>query len=492
MTFAPVPKRSVVQNVRHGLRLAHYRTVPRTAEQRLRRRPLTQLRWQVVLCVVIAAVSLLWSPRLEYDPWSWLVWARESVHANLQTAGGPAWKPLPVLIDSLFMLSGGAAPVLWALMVRTAGLLVLVGAGRIAALLGRPRMLAATVAVLGTALSAQLLFGLVPLGYSEPLLAALLLFAAEAWLRDRPALSFGLLVAAALVRPEAWPLTLVAAGWLIIRRRSAAPWALISLGGIGLAWYLPDALSAGTGLRSLHRAAVPTEGGALLTTHPALQEMSLAIRTPAPAILGMFALTAAALAFRAYAPPPRRALALLTGAAIGWALLCAVLVGLHRSTGETRYLIGWTASVPVVAGVGVAHAWTLWMRQPVTLRVRWAAVATLMAIAVLASVPRLGGLRTDLQATRQHNASLSQLSAAITALGGKEEVVRCGPVGAEPHAVPFLAWSLSRHMSYIRDRAVFPGTTFSVATASGAVVPPSPRTGRHVVVRAWQAWQQCG
>ena len=34
---------------------------------------------------------------LAYDAWAWLVWGREVGHLDLDTTGGPSWKPLPVL-----------------------------------------------------------------------------------------------------------------------------------------------------------------------------------------------------------------------------------------------------------------------------------------------------------------------------------------------------------------------------------------------------------
>ena len=30
------------------------------------------------------------------------MWGREIVHVNLQTTGGPTWKPLPVIFTTLF------------------------------------------------------------------------------------------------------------------------------------------------------------------------------------------------------------------------------------------------------------------------------------------------------------------------------------------------------------------------------------------------------
>ena len=47
--------------------------------------------------LLIGALSLLIPSTPSYDPWAWIVWGREIVHLNLQTTGGPTWKPLPVI-----------------------------------------------------------------------------------------------------------------------------------------------------------------------------------------------------------------------------------------------------------------------------------------------------------------------------------------------------------------------------------------------------------
>src|SRR5437660_1603370 len=67
----------------------------------------------ITLAVVIGALSLLIPSTPSYDPWSWLVWGREIVHFDLQTTGGPSWKPLPMVFVTVFSLFGRAAPDLW-------------------------------------------------------------------------------------------------------------------------------------------------------------------------------------------------------------------------------------------------------------------------------------------------------------------------------------------------------------------------------------------
>ena len=64
--------------------------------------------------------------------WAWLVWGREVGHLDLDTVGGPSWKPLPVARHQRCVaLGGGAAPTVWLLVARTAGLLALVGVYRL-------------------------------------------------------------------------------------------------------------------------------------------------------------------------------------------------------------------------------------------------------------------------------------------------------------------------------------------------------------------------
>ncbi len=75
--------------------------------------------------LVIAALSLLIPSTPSYDPWAWIVWGREIVHVNLQTTGGPTWKPLPVIFTTLFAPFGKAEPDLWLVVARAGALMAL-------------------------------------------------------------------------------------------------------------------------------------------------------------------------------------------------------------------------------------------------------------------------------------------------------------------------------------------------------------------------------
>lgn len=463
--------------------------------QRRGARRLSRLEWQVLACVAVAAASMVVRAELEYDPWTWLVWARETTHMNLVTSTGPAWKPLPYLVDLVLMPLGGAAPWAWELVVRAAGFLALLAAGRVAGLLGRPRPLAAGAAVLGVALSAQLMFGLVPRGYSEPILGAALLFAAETALRRRVAMTFGLLLVASLVRPEAWPLLLIAGAYAVYRRGLTWPPVVACVTGVGLLWVLPDYLGSGEWTRSAARAAIPSQGGPLLTAHPALAVLNEAIHTPALPWLIAFVATLVMLARKRWSPLCREALVLLSAATIGWALLAAALVGLHRSSGEMRYLIGWTVGVPVIAAVGVTHLWSALTRRVSEGKTDWRrARAALVALAVLciAAVSlRLEGLRRDLDNTRNYTTVQRDLKTATSTVAVPPLAAPCGAVATEPYSVPALAWLLNRGLQDVGTTTPSRGVVFAEEKSAGQFLPSPPPEDPMAVVHRWYVWRTC-
>jgi len=58
------------------------------------------------ICLVLAAVTAVIPAAPSHDPWSWIVWGREVMAGDLQTAGGVSWKPLPVLFTAPFSVFG--------------------------------------------------------------------------------------------------------------------------------------------------------------------------------------------------------------------------------------------------------------------------------------------------------------------------------------------------------------------------------------------------
>src|SRR5690242_2057200 len=85
-------------------------------------------------CAAVAALTLLAAHQPTYDPWAWLLWGREIAHGQLNTVGGPSWKPLPIFFTVPFSAAGdSAAPALWVAVARAGFLLGLVAAYALAA-----------------------------------------------------------------------------------------------------------------------------------------------------------------------------------------------------------------------------------------------------------------------------------------------------------------------------------------------------------------------
>jgi hypothetical protein len=196
-------------------------------------------------CLLLSALSLVPPWALAFDPWAWAVWGRDVARLALDTSGGPSWKPLPVVATTVFSLAGSAAPALWLVVARAGGLLALAGA---AALAGRlAGGLAAVAATLALALSDWWLFN-TALGNSEGLLAAAVLWAVYAHLAGRHRVALALAVAAALLRPEAWPFLGLYAVWLWRTRREPVWFLALALLPVPLLWFGPDVLGAGGAL----------------------------------------------------------------------------------------------------------------------------------------------------------------------------------------------------------------------------------------------------
>ncbi|MGB2712513.1 MAG: hypothetical protein WBC33_13500, partial [Conexibacter sp.] len=57
----------------------------------------------IAACLALAALTLLAPSSPSYDPFAWLVWGRELDGGEpFGLAGGPSWKPLPVLLAAPF------------------------------------------------------------------------------------------------------------------------------------------------------------------------------------------------------------------------------------------------------------------------------------------------------------------------------------------------------------------------------------------------------
>jgi hypothetical protein len=317
----------------------------------------------VATALVLAAASLLFHFFPVYDPWAWLVWGRELLQGNFETAAGPSWKPLPVLICAPLSLFGDAAPNAWLLIARSGWICAPLLAGLLAARLsgeqtGRWRWVAAVIAAGSVALTGDSFTP--PLrqftgGLSEPLLVALILGAVWAALDERPGWVLSLGTAAALLRPEVWPFLAL---WAYFASkdhpRLRAP-AVAAAVLIPIAWFVPDIIGAGTPLQGGETARA---GG--IEFLDGLAVLGRAIAAPLAACwIGLALLWRGDFVNQWFAKSPSavadRPLAILLIGAGAWILLVA-LMAIAGFAGLPRFLAPATAIVAILGSIGIARA----------------------------------------------------------------------------------------------------------------------------------------
>jgi hypothetical protein len=329
-----------------------------------------------VAALVLAAVSLVLPYHPVYDPWAWLIWGRELMQGGLETAAGPSWKPLPVLICAPLSLLGDAAPAGWLLVARAGWLCAPLLAGLLTARLageetGRWRWGGAALAAGSVALTADSFTP--PLrqftgGLSEPLLVALVLGAVWAALDDRRGVVLALGTAAALLRPEAWPFLALWAFYATRERPRLRAAAIGAAVFVPLAWFVPDVVGAGNPLEGGETARA---GG--LEPLDGLTVLGRALAAPLAACwIGVLLLIrqGGLVNHRSTKTPqagPDRTLMVLLGGAGAWILLVAAMA-IAGFAGLPRFLAPATAVIAVLGGVGLARAAALAWSTPKTER----------------------------------------------------------------------------------------------------------------------------
>jgi hypothetical protein len=364
------------------------------------------LRWALAGTLALAAASLALPFFPVYDPWAWLVWGRGLLDGGFETAAGPSWKPLPVLIDAPLSLLGDAAPKAWLLIARTGWLCAPLLAGLLAARLsgeqsGQWRWVAAAVAAGSVALTGDDFTP--PLrqftgGLSEPLLVALVLGAIWAALDERPGVALGLGTAAALLRPECWPFLVL---WgLRVKERPGLRSATIAVAVlVPLAWFVPDLVGAGNPLEGGETARA---GG--IEPLDGLEVLWRALAAPLAA-----AWAGVALLLWREREDLNRPLALLLAGAGAWILLVA-LMAVGGFAGLPRFLAPATAVVAVVGAVGIARAGAAAeLFHPIRGKSSAAVLAATLVLAVAGFGWRAAQLPGDLEVVERQRTSLDHL-----------------------------------------------------------------------------------
>jgi hypothetical protein len=403
----------------------------------------------IAACIGLGALSLLLPSEPSYDPWAWFVWGREIAHFELDTAGGPSWKPLPVLLLAVAAPLGDDVPVaLWIALARAGALLGLVLAYRLAArFAGGPpalRAVAGTTAAVALALTPDW-FQFTAHASEAPIAVALMLWAVERHLDGRGGQAMALLAVVALMRPELFPFLALYAIWLWRAERGLRGVVAALMVAIPLAWLVPEWIGSGD----------PLDGGSQARSEP-YWSLSHAERPWLRALerlhnhagLALEVLALAALA-AALVRRQRAVLVLAAAAAVAGALFVAMTqVGF---SGNPRYALPALAVLCVLAGTGVARTaeagGELASRSPrLVAASRLSGIALALTLVALLAAPlvegRAGRLEFEAREVGRRMELQRDLARAIAAAGGPEALRELGSATTNRALHSRLAWEL--------------------------------------------------
>jgi hypothetical protein len=416
-------------------------------------------------CLALAAFSLLLPSTPTYDPWAWIIWGREITQLDLVTTDGPSWKPLPALFTVPFALFGDAAPSLWLVVARAGGLLGLAFAYRVARRLGGP---VAGAAAVGALVLAPWYVKNAALGNSEGLMAAAVLGAIDRHLAGQRRQAYGLGLAAALLRPEAWPFFGLYGLWLVWRERAALKLVAPGFASLPLLWFGPELWGSGNLNRASDRAQQPNANSPAFAEHPALEVLgNAAAMVTVPVGIAFGLLVAGVVLRRPAAAANARILAALAGIAVAWLAIVALMTS-NGFSGNQRYLVMPVTLAVVVACVGAGWA----VRELRGLRGRpLLAVAAVAALAFTA--PYWGGAVGVFDRLGYQAQLLDDLERSVADAGGAEAIRGCGTPSTGAFLVTTVAWQLGLHAELVELVPERPGVVFRVSTVPGSnPVPP--------------------
>jgi hypothetical protein len=464
----------------------------------------------VPICVVLAATSLALPSEPSFDPWAWIVWGRELLLFDLDTTGGPSWKPLPVLFTAAFapfsLIDEGIPAALWLVVARTGALLSIVLAFRVARrLAGSGKWTgigAGAVAAIALAFAPQWL-RYAAHGNEVPMAVALMLWGVERHLDGRRAQALVAVFLACLLRPEVFPFLAIYAVWSwradpALRRLTAG----LAV-GLPLLWLVPDWIGSGDPFGAGHKASSEPHWSLSVRDQPWLAALERTHRIAGlPLELG--ALGAALLALR------RRdyTVLVLFGVAVAWVALVVAMTEAGFS-GSARYFV----PAVVIASIltGLAAAWTVEAVARWAARLDWskpyagrpAAIGAGLVAAAVIAVASASWVDTRVnQLDRQIDQSgeLAELQAslpdAVERAGGADRVVTFGPPSVNRAFQTRLAWETHLPLLDVESAGRGDGLIFSVpGSPMRGVLPPaalSAATTLRPVARAglWQVRQR--
>jgi hypothetical protein len=157
----------------------------------------------------------------------------------------------------------------------------------------------------------------------------------------------------------------------------------------------------------------------------------------------------------------------LSVTALSWLAIAAAMAQARVATGAPRYLLPAAALACVVAGVFVADCVRVIVRT-----VPDARLAT--AVSVL-GVVGLGALcagrfahaghllKSGEQQSRRLSRSSANVAEVVDRAGGRDAIVRCGPISTQAFQVPIVAWQLRVPVGEVTVTPSVPGTVLQQA-----------------------------
>lgn len=412
-------------------------------------------------CLGLAALSLLLPSELSYDPVAWVLWGRELAHLQLDTSGGPSWKPLPVVFTALAAPLGEVdrelPSALWMVVARAGALLALAMAVRLVSRLsggGVAGAFGGVVAVVALCLTPDW-FQFAAHGSEAPLAVALMLWAFERHLDERPGHALVLGTLACLLRPELVPFLGLYGLWAWVAQPQLRPALAAVAVLLPAAWVVPEWIGSGNLL----------DGGRQARSEP-VWSLSLAERPWARALerihnhSGLVVEVLAAVAVIVALARRRPAVLVLAGAALGEAGLY-VLMTQAGFSGNPRYVLPALALTCVLAGIGAADA----VSAPKGLTERRLGIARAGAVgaaAGAAAVVFLGVSFVEARTKRlEHEVRQvgirmkihRDLARAVERLGGPGAVAALGPATANRALHSRIAWELGVPMGAVESIA---------------------------------------
>ncbi|MDQ5835013.1 MAG: hypothetical protein M3550_18515 [Actinomycetota bacterium] len=400
-------------------------------------------------CLALAALSLLAPSQLSYDPLAWVVWGREIAHFGLDTAGGPSWKPLPVVFTALVApigeLDRDLPPALWMVVARAGTLLALAMAFRLASRLAG----AGLTGAVGGAVAATALF-LTPdwfqfaaHGSEAPLAVALMLWGIERHLDGRPEHALVLGFLACLLRPELVPFLGLYGLWAWWARPGLRRLVAGTLVVLPLAWVVPEWIGSGNPLDGGRQAQSEPVWSLSLAEQPWLRALERIHNHAGVAVEVLMAVAVlGALVRRRWA-----VLALAAAALAEAALFVAMTEG--GFSGNPRYVLPAVALSCVLAGVGAAALLDTGPR-PAGAALAAAGLVFLGVPFVEARAERLSREAREVGIRMKVHRDLSR---AVASAGGSSAVAALGPATANRALHSRLAWELGVPMGAVESIA---------------------------------------